>query len=330
MSTRWIRAGRATAGLFIFALALVAGASQACIHVPTEYREAVTERTKQALLFHDGTNAHLVIGTQVAAAKKLPEHFSWVLPLPSLPSRYAEADAFLFEELYRATEPPRPSFGGLRGKNAPKAGAFSGGVGIEVHTPVTVGRYEIRPVQVLRERAGDELNRWLTGSGYAPVPASMQQYYLRPGAVFLAVKVRNPGGENAKLKPLHIVYRSEQVAMPLKFAEKSGIFDVLLYTFTPQPLRPTHFAAHRVMGLPSVSIRPGGSTPLLARITGNRQGYLTRFTGYRFNTPGRLVRTLRTDPSLPAPPTRLSGGATHSAKHWRTASIRVTKPLVIR
>ena len=65
----------------------------ACIHVPRTYKGVVAENTKQALLFHDGANAHLIVDTNLQAKSGLlPEMMAWVIPLPSLPSHYEEAD----------------------------------------------------------------------------------------------------------------------------------------------------------------------------------------------------------------------------------------------
>ncbi len=84
----------------------------ACEHTPRGYKDVVTEKTKQALLFHDGENAHLVIKTSLQSAPKngkgtanLPPVMAWVIPLPSLPSKYEEADPQLFEQLFEATKP---------------------------------------------------------------------------------------------------------------------------------------------------------------------------------------------------------------------------------
>ena len=84
----------------LIAAAIAPAIALACIHPPTGYKGApVTEREKLAFLFHDGVNAHLVLRTVLAAKGGLPEMMAWVVPLPSLPSKYAEAPAELFEEL---------------------------------------------------------------------------------------------------------------------------------------------------------------------------------------------------------------------------------------
>ena len=40
----------------------------------------------------------------------------------------------------------------------------------------------------------------------------------------------------SEIKPLHIVYKSNTLTLPLKFSTHSGVFDVDLYTFTRGPL----------------------------------------------------------------------------------------------
>jgi hypothetical protein len=90
---------------FAAALALAwTGPVRACIHRPRNYKGVVTEKTKEALLFRAGKNVHLVIKTSLQSPGTLPDTMAWVIPLPSLPSHYEEADPKLFPELFRLTE----------------------------------------------------------------------------------------------------------------------------------------------------------------------------------------------------------------------------------
>lgn len=283
------------------------GVAWACIHAPVTYKDVVSEQTKEALLFHDGTNAHLVIKTNLKATTALPSSMAWVIPLPSLPSRYEEVDPGLFRELFEVADAAAPKFESF-GETEDK---------IRVHPTRVVGNYQVQPIEVLSEEAGSELNAWLTQKGFSPVPVENQKYYLRRGAVFLAVKINRLTGDSTDLKPLHITYRADRLVLPLKFSTHSGGFDVMLYTFTPQRLEldfgdpassRTEGTLERYGLFSDGSIRLTRSQlrnrlPALFKLVGPREGYLTLFTG-RFNKPdddcswGPPVSDLPEDPGI--------------------------------
>lgn len=54
--------------------------AMACIHTPVGYTGLVKENTKEAFRFHDSTNAHLVIRTELEAGGGLPATMAWVIP----------------------------------------------------------------------------------------------------------------------------------------------------------------------------------------------------------------------------------------------------------
>lgn len=282
----------------LLSLALSASTARACIHAPQGYEGAVNEKTKQALLFHDGQNAHLVVSTQLQSAIKLPSAMAWVIPLPSLPSHYEEADPALFRDLFKLTTPPEPP----PDYSQPQAGgaAAPGAAGIIVHDAQTVGSYKVQPVEIVREgdKAASALNNWLSANGFGAVPAENQRFYLKRGAVFLALKISNLDGALAQVKPLHIVYPSQRLSLPLKFSSHSGVFDVLLYTFTPRP--PDANALH------SFHLHAGGSWKTgdseapasLLRLVGAQEGTLARWSGQNYNATSHMVADLSDDPTL--------------------------------
>ncbi len=272
----------------------------ACIHTPADYEEVVQEKTKQAFLFHDGKNAHLIIKTELQTATRLPPTMAWVIPLPSLPSRYKEESPELFKELFEATEPQERHTSDTMTTSTGSAPA-PGASGIKVHAAQTVGSYQVQPIEILSEKSGGELNIWLERNGFGAVPAENQAYYLKKGAVFLALKLTNLAGSAAQVKPLHIVYPADRLSVPLKFSSHSGVFDLMLYTLTPrQPDRALIDDALR-RDFSDFSAVPFDSTtasPLLSRLVGKRTGYLTRFVAHDFNALKRLVRDMKGDPAL--------------------------------
>ena len=279
-------------------LAAPAPSASACIHVPRTYKGAVTEKTKEALLFHDGVNAHLIIRTNLSAASgKLPGMIAWVIPLPSLPSHYEEADPALFPELFRVTERAREeSESHLRGM---KTAGIPLAKAIVVHPAQTIGSYQVQPVEILDPKnAGRELNRWLLANGFGSAPVQNQQYYLRRGAVFLCLKIHGLSGGFSDIKPLHIIYKSDTLAMPLKFSTHSGAFNVELYVFTPHAINPRLLAASGLSGDTSVAIQSASDAARLWQIAGGHSGFLTRFEGYGYNSSGLMVKDLKADPAI--------------------------------
>ena len=176
---------------------------------------------------------------------------------------------------------------------------------IKVHPEQIVGSYRIWPIEIRSARnGGAALNNWLTQNGFGAVPVENQRYYLHKGAVFLALKITHLTGSTTDIKPLHIVYKSDQMTLPLKFSTHSGPFNVLLYTFAPQKPDPASFTSLSRRSFLSASgcapIGTGGlPSPLLNRLIGHRAGYLTRYEGY-FNAGDHRVKDLPADPSFPA------------------------------
>ena len=274
---------------------------QACVHVPRTYKGTVTEKTKEALLFHDGANAHLIIKTNLKASSgSLPETMAWVIPLPSLPSHYEEADPGLFPEMFQTVEKANQDREReAAAHEATKAAVAPAPEGIRVHPMQIVGSYQVQPVEVLDlKNAGGELNRWLVSNGFSAVPLEAQRPYLKKGVVFLTLRLNGLRGGFSDIKPLHIVYKSDTLSLPLKFSTNSGVFDVELYTFTPGPLDGAVLGGDHLYADPSVKIQRSEDAPRLGRVVGGRSGYLTRFEGWNFNAPQRYVRDLSSDPTI--------------------------------
>lgn len=296
MSVLRILLESATIGFLICASAL------ACIHAPLVHKGVVTERLKEAFMFHDGELSHLVVRTSLNAKDGLPESMAWVIPLPSLPTIMEEAGSGLFSELFFLTVPPPPSRRESKAAEkaeAPKAAAAA--PALKVHAVTVAGDYRLQPIEILSDAAGEELNAWLTQNGFGSVPPENQRFYLRKGAVFLAVKIAALKGIDSVLKPLHLAYKAERPLLPLKFSSHSGEFDVTLYTLTPEKPRPDALSAFHLEFVHVAEVR-GADLELLApdlqKLIGKRAGWLARFEGVRYNSPGRLVAQLSSDPAF--------------------------------
>ena len=289
-----------------FALVTVAALTimcpaMACMHVPRTYKGTVTEKTKEALLFHDGVNAHLIIKTNLQASTgRLPDAVAWVIPLPSLPSHYEEADPALFKQMFQVVETANQRREEEAAKSGPQPAATrSVRLGLLFHPTQIVGNYQIQPIEIRdAENSGAELNLWLAANGYGRFPAEDQKPYLKPGAVFLALKLCGLRGGFTDVKPLHIVYKADTLSFPLKLSARSGVFDVELYVFTPGPLDGSLLGGSHLYADPSVPIAASADAPLLWQTTGGQSGYLTRFEGDNFNVPQRSVLALAADPTI--------------------------------
>jgi len=271
----------------------------ACIHVPRTYKGTVTEKTQEALLFHDGVNAHLIIKTNLQASSgSLPETMAWVVPLPSLPSHYEEADPGLFPEMFQVVEKTKEE----RESHFKTKGMGMAGIApqsIRVHPMQAIGNYQVQPIEVLDpENAGGELNHWLLANGFGAVPPANQRFYLKKGVVFLALKIHGLRGGFSDIKPLHIVYKSDTLSLPLKFSTHSGAFDVELYAFTRHALNSRLLDSSDLSGDPSVEIKEAPNAPILWRMTGRKHGFLTRFERHGFNRSGVMVHDLKMDPTI--------------------------------
>ena len=204
----------------------------------------------------------------------------------------------LFPELFQAAERAKAAhedhwLAGVRSAGIPGASA------IAIHPAQTIGSYQVQPVEILDPKnAGNELNRWMFANGFGSVPAQNQRYYLRKGAVFLCIKIHGLHGSFSDIKPLHIVYKSDLLTLPLKFSTHSGTFNVELYLFTPQAVNPGILTASGLNGDDSTQISRAHDAPHLWQTVGRRAGFLTRFEGYGYNGSGLMVRDLKADPAI--------------------------------
>jgi hypothetical protein len=288
--------GKASLFSALCLLSMCAMPLQACLHPPLSYKDVVTEKTKQALVFHDGKNAHLIIKTEIASEGDLPTTVAWVIPLPSLPVSYKEEQADLFEKLFEMT--PSPMAGGPPPGAAMPPPLMGGPGGIRVHASHTVGNYQVQPIEILSEASGVELNSWLERSGFGAVPLENQKYYLKKGAVFLALKLKGLSGSHSKIKPLHIVYPSDHLSVPLKFSSHSGAFDLILYTWSQEPMKVVPESGNSYMYVAGSNQFKASSELILWQLFGSGTGYLTRFASGKFNSPGWEVADMKADPSI--------------------------------
>jgi hypothetical protein len=241
------------------ALSLAFAPAQACLHFSTDYPYLVKEGTKQALIFHDGTFAHLVLSTDIRSqhpdgdkhnmSLQLPNDLALVLPLPTKPTQYNELSENFFQDIettfFKDKMPMQKGIGGegamLRG--TPKSSALI------VHKTETAGNYTIEPIEIATSSdpgAGQELNKYLASRKFKPIGKEAQQIYLKPGAIFLAIRLKL-NGESARLRPLHITYKSDRAAFPLRLTHGDRSFDLRIYVLSQKPLSRDLFAGQKLV-----------------------------------------------------------------------------------
>ncbi len=211
-------------------VALVPQRASACIYFNAKIKPSTfQENDREALLFHDGEAANLILKTGFSG--KLPSKIAWVFPVPSKPIDYKVTSFRIFKTLNAYIE---PNYEG-RSPAAPKLGALKSmkSDGIKVHEATQVGQYEIIPIEILSESSGGELNDWLKSQGFNASPPEIQRPYLKKGAFFLAIRA-DLSGTISEIEPLWIRYKSDQLSFPLRFTHDYRSFNLKVYFLTTQ------------------------------------------------------------------------------------------------
>jgi len=297
---------------------IVPAPAGACLHFDRDYKYKIVEGTKHIFMFHDEKNAHLVVNTDVSVDStddhaSLPSRLTWVMPFPSMPTKFEEVDSAIFQELGDLLQPDLGTQKG--GEGSVGSAKEQGGLrAIRVHPEKIVGRYKIHPIEILSRRDGKEFNEWLMKNRFNPMSKELETPYLKKGAVFLAVEADLKGLKKAELKPLHIVYPAADMEYPLRFTHDTRTFDIDLFVFRPVRLsyaprvpRPSRIPAHflklvskahynrggRAVGGFSLS---GSDRPTLRKLLREEPGDLYRYEGKGINGPGKSLRDLDADP----------------------------------
>jgi hypothetical protein len=218
--------------LFLFALAsVVASVSQsssACIYFDAKIKmSAFKENDREALLFHDGEAANLILKTGFTG--KLPSKLAWVFPVASKPIGYKVTSNQIFKTLNNIIG--RSYDGVPAGRSLGAAPKAVKSTGIKVHEATQVGQYEIIPIEILSESSGRELNDWLKNQGFNTSPIEIQKPYLKKGAYFLAIRA-DLTGTISDIEPLWIRYKSDQLSFPLRLTHDYRSFNLKVYFLT--------------------------------------------------------------------------------------------------
>lgn len=278
------------------AVFLFSSSAFSCLHYPNTYQSRLQEGLQEIFMFHDGKNAHMVVRTNLKA-DKFPAEVAWVLPFPSLPSKYEEIKGILFHEV-KSYLPANDSLG-FGSEGVQKGRSAGTGAGFKVHDAVSLDSYKIQPIEILNEGAGNEFNAWLKKNKFNPMPLANQKYYLKKGAVFLAIRMNLslPEVNSLESKPLHIVYQSDKLSAPMKFTHNTRQFDLDLYVFSKQELKKDLSKMYlKING--SGAYENKRNTPFLDDLLGKQKGFITRYSGHGLNKKGQLISQLARDPEF--------------------------------
>jgi hypothetical protein len=223
-----MKACRTIWGIGLLLSCLISQSGLACLYFDKSIAlHSFDETDREALLFHDGDAANLILKTGFIGT--LPKKLAWVFPVPSKPLAYKVTSPHVFRHLASImTSAPRS-----KGKPMVKSVGGELTLGIKVHESERVGAYEIIPIEILSESSGVELNGWLKNQGFIESPKEIQTPYLKKGAFFLAIRA-SLKGFGSELQPLWIRYKSKSLSFPLRFTHEYRSFNSKVYFLTPK------------------------------------------------------------------------------------------------
>ena len=247
MNMRWI----ALLATCAAALTLAPAQHEAGIHGPAGFKGYVDSGPQRGLLFWDNGRQEMVIqpGWTIATATLTGDEYNdegllknfdslgMVIPLPSLPDKYAAVEPDLFDDIDKFTEVvsrvPEPE-GGSETNDGPDITDGSSGDELEMYEVVDVGEYTIQPIKGNGEAGGKELNAWFKKNGFGEFDERVLRWYNQNGYYWLAVSAEAKGGlpANGTLKPLHVSFKTPRPCYPFKVYDKRGAFNLELYVIT--------------------------------------------------------------------------------------------------
>lgn len=206
--------------------------------------DAYTEQSAERLIF--AVNANQVTLYEQIQYTGSPQDFSWVLPVPSVPT-ISSASASLFQTLNNQTT---PNFYAPASASCPPTASTSStsvpnttAQQVNIYSSGTVGPYSY---DVLNSSDPKALTNWLSSHNYT-IPAASQpqiQAYTTAHMYFLAMRLKgNAGVQN--MTPVKITYTSpdQTVTIPLRMAapETRARLGVLVWIFGKSRYSPSNY-----------------------------------------------------------------------------------------
>ncbi|MBZ0135699.1 MAG: DUF2330 domain-containing protein [Planctomycetes bacterium] len=228
-------------------LAFVPVRNDAGLHGPPGFKGYVDTGAQRGLVFWDNGREELVLqpGWTIATSTLAGDEYNdagllknfdeiaWVVPLPTLPDRYAAVDADLFDDMDEfakvVSRVPEPE-GGSDVDDGPVISDGSETADVKMYEVVDVGDYTIQPI-----KSGEkELSDWFKSNGFGEFDERVLRWYNQNNYCWLAVKATAKGGlpPDGTLKPLHISFKTPRPVYPYKIYDKRGAFNLELFVVT--------------------------------------------------------------------------------------------------
>lgn len=218
--------------------------ADACLHPESEFQYPIKAGAQRGLIYFNDGYQHMIVrpgykveGEGLKVKNDAVEGFTslaWVIPLPTLPDKYEEADEDLFGELETFTKADSIEDTNSDRPRSSNAKLGKSDWGAEFMEPVKVGSYTIQPVKAHGELGGLELNGWLKDNKFGAIDESVLAYYIKKDWYWLAVKLENKEGlpASGNVKPLHMGFKTETPVYPLKIQQGRGALDLELWVIT--------------------------------------------------------------------------------------------------
>lgn len=223
---------------------------QAGIYGPEGFKGYVDNGAQRGLILWDNGRQELVIqpGWTIATATLTGDEYNeegllknfdalgFVIPLPSVPDKYAAVEPELFDDIEEFTQiasrVPEPE-GGSDVKEGPDIDA-GGTSAVVMYEVVDVGEYAIQPIKATGEAGGKELNAWFKKHGFGEFDERVLRWYNQHDYCWLAVSAKVPAGlpPEGTLKPLHVSFKTPRPCYPFKVYDKRGAFNLELWVVT--------------------------------------------------------------------------------------------------
>ncbi len=206
-----------------------------------------------------------------------------------VPLDYKESDPKIFEVLFKRVTP------------IPLGMTPRSSIGLVFHEKKFVGKYEIQPIELKDYSTGKELLDWFNANGFKTKNKDIG-YYLKHHYAYLAIKINDLNDKKIELKPLHIIYKSNELSVPLKFDSLSGVFDVNLYFLTQKKITDLQMFDSKQLSLDGewAFLTPIEFDPIKAGLEKENlpKGYLYQFKGKAINSTYNQLKDWTEDPSI--------------------------------
>ena len=282
--------------IMLAALAFFHSLGTTCLHYQDSYRGVLSDVRQDVFLYQQDEDAHMVVRTQLKA-NKFPREIAWVLPLPSMPSKYEEIDGPLFMELEGFFTEIKSNRFGSKGEGVKKESVAGTSAKIKVYKKVDVGSYQIQPIEILHDDSAIELNAWLKKNKFNTMPDKLQKPYLKKGATFLAIRMpmNHPASGELISKPLHIVYKTKQLTFPIRFTHENRLIDLNVFVFNQNEPK-ENLEKFYLKKVGSVAYKDKDLVPFVDDLIGKQTGFLTLYYATDLNTVTKKLSKLTEDP----------------------------------